>query len=119
MILGTLSLLPAASPDKPLMLIAATSGRALAQAARASGYVPLVVDAFADSDTAEAAEDVERAGWHFSAETLLPALSRLAEKRSPMGFVYGSGFEDRCDLLDAVAERWTLIGNSPALVRIL
>ncbi|HEY8246312.1 MAG TPA: aldehyde oxidase, partial [Hyphomicrobium sp.] len=35
------------------VLIAALSGRGLAASARRAGYLPLVADAFGDSDTAE------------------------------------------------------------------
>src|SRR4026208_2049950 len=55
------SILPAPSPnDGPLVLIAALSGRALAQAAARSRYRPLVADLFADLDTCELAEDAVR-----------------------------------------------------------
>ena len=40
------------------VLIAAFSGRTLAQSARRAGYEPLVVDAFGDLDTREAAADL-------------------------------------------------------------
>ncbi len=41
----------AASDDAPAVLIAATSGRALAASARRAGYRPLVADFFGDHDT--------------------------------------------------------------------
>ncbi len=36
---------------------------------------------------------------------------------APCGFVYGAGFEDRAELLELVAQRWTLFGNPPEVVR--
>jgi predicted ATP-grasp superfamily ATP-dependent carboligase len=104
----------------PAILIAATSARALAASARRAGYAPLVVDFFADDDTQERAEACVRLpggpARGFAADPLLAACEHLAERRSPAGFVYGAGFEDRPDVLDAIARRWRLFGNPAALV---
>ncbi len=56
MTFGTLSSLPAASQNKPALLIAAISGRSLAAAARRAGFRPLVADLFNDADTLALAE---------------------------------------------------------------
>jgi predicted ATP-grasp superfamily ATP-dependent carboligase len=105
-------------PDRGAVLVAALAGRALAQAARRAGYRPLVADLFRDSDTYEAAEaSVAVTGGlrrGLSARAVLPALGRLAEGRAPIGLVYGAGFEDRLEILDAIAARWPLLGNAPA-----
>jgi predicted ATP-grasp superfamily ATP-dependent carboligase len=111
--------------DRPSLLIAAVSGRALAQAARHAGFVPLVADFFADLDTQKAAHacrklpgDIARG---FQWASLSRALEALASKSpSPiLGFVYGSGFEDRPHLLTHIAERWTLLGNDQKTVERL
>ena len=47
----------------------------------------------------------------------MTALEALAEDQAPRAFVYGAGFEDRAGLLELVAQRWTLFGNPPAVVR--
>jgi predicted ATP-grasp superfamily ATP-dependent carboligase len=102
------------------ILIAAASGRALAEGARRAGYRPLVADFFDDSDTKEISAASRRAGdldAGFDAATLIPALDALAKGRSPIGLVYGSGFEDRPDLLAEIARRWPLFGNSPETLR--
>ncbi|MCI0598336.1 MAG: ATP-grasp domain-containing protein [Beijerinckiaceae bacterium] len=103
------------------ILIAAASGRALAQAARRAGYRPLVADFFDDADTRElcAANVLVEAGLEtgFSVETLIPALESLTGHEAPCGLVYGAGFEDRPELLEALSTRWTLLGNSPEAVR--
>src|SRR5271165_5295024 len=104
----------------PAVLVAAASGRALAAAARRSGYRPLVADLFDDDDTrslcaANRLAGDPRAG--FAAETLIAALSQLAETAAPFGLVYGAGFEDRIDLLEAIAARWPVYGNAPQAVR--
>ena len=102
------------------MLIAALSGRALAAAARRSGYAPLVADLFDDLDTrALAAASVQTRGClsrGFGRAALLESLDRLAAIRAPEGIVYGSGFEDRPALLRAVASRHPLLGNPPEVV---
>jgi len=110
------------SPDSgAAILIAAPSGRALAAAARRSGYRPLVADFYDDADTRVLAEanrlvagEIE---FGFDGEALIAALEALAEGRSPAGLVYGAGFEDRVELLEALALRWTLFGNAPDAVR--
>jgi uncharacterized protein len=102
------------------VLIAALSGRPLAAAARASGYVPLVADLFDDLDTrAIAARNVRVRGnisKGLSRAALLGALDQLAEGYSAEGVVYGSGFEDRPRLLDAIARNHRLLGNSGEIV---
>ncbi|HEY0441139.1 MAG TPA: aldehyde oxidase, partial [Xanthobacteraceae bacterium] len=85
------------------VLIAAASGRALAVSARRGGYAPLVADWFGDADTlAVSARHVRLgtglAGGMQDAE-LLDALDRLAAGAAPCGLVWGTGFEDRPNLL--------------------
>jgi uncharacterized protein len=104
------------------VLIAAISGRALAGAARQAGYLPLVADCFGDDDTLELAGAHERLTTDprcgIVADELLAALVRLAGQRAPIGVVYGTGFEDRPRLLDALAQRFRLLGNpGPAVDR--
>lgn len=102
------------------MLIAAYSGRALAASARRGGYAPLVADFFGDDDTLAAAHahvrlcaDLARG---IDGDELEAALTELAAGGSPAGFVCGTGFEDRTDILARMAARWPLIGNGPERV---
>ncbi len=104
------------------LLIAAISGRALARAACNAGYVPLVADFFADTDTRAMAhafaklqgDIADGIHWH-SLEATLESLEKDAS--SPiLGVVYGSGFEDRPQLLARIAGRWRLLGNPPDIV---
>jgi predicted ATP-grasp superfamily ATP-dependent carboligase len=106
-------------PDAAI-LIAASSGRALAAAARRARYRPLLADFFDDSDTrgfCAANRLIEGFDTGFEGESLIGALDELAKEATPCGFVYGAGFEDRAELLELVARRWTLFGNPPAVVR--
>jgi uncharacterized protein len=102
------------------VLIAAASGRALAASARRGGFAPLVVDFFADQDMIAVAQAHRRlpAGLvnGMEADDALAALDALSEAAQPVGIVCGTGFEDRPDLLAAIARRWMLLGNGPDVV---
>lgn len=101
------------------ILIAALSGRALAEAARKAGFVPYVVDAFGDVDTRRAAAAV-RVAPHalargFTAKTLLALLDEVSEEalcagHIPVGLVLGAGFEDRPRLIQTLAVTQQLLG---------
>lgn len=101
--------------------MAALSARALSQSARAGGYRPLAADLFGDLDTRAAAERTEVVEGDlargFEWEALERALCALSEGRAPIGIVCGSGFEDRAAMLDRLAARWPLLGNSADSVR--
>jgi len=101
------------------ILIAAASGRALAAAARRSHYRPLVADLFGDLDTrALAAANVVagdmEAGFEVSA--LVSRVRQLADAEDPIGLVYGSGFEDRTEIIDALSRRFPIFGNRAEVV---
>lgn len=102
------------------VLIAAFSGRALAQSARRAGYEPLVADAFGDLDTQEAAVAVQiidgAMSTGFRTKPLVAALDALASSSNapPIGLVLGSGFEDKPRLVAALGSRYQLLGNDAA-----
>ena len=110
---------------RPSLLIAAISGRAIAQSARRAGFVPLVADFFADVDTQQTAHACRKLDGDIARgmqwESLSRALEALAAASpSPLlGFVYGSGFEDRPELLTRIAKSWRLLGNDAATVERL
>ena len=107
----------------PTVLVAAFSARQIAASARRAGYDALAVDFFGDLDLKESALRGEVLRGHypdgFDGGDLLDALDRLAQGQSPVGFVYGAGFEDRPELIEAIAARWPLLGNDAATVRTL
>ncbi|HML29042.1 MAG TPA: ATP-grasp domain-containing protein [Hyphomicrobium sp.] len=99
------------------VLIAAFSGRSLAQSARRAGYRPFVVDAFGDLDTRDAAEDIRvidgAMQTGFRTKPLIAALNELSQsaRTTPVGLVLGSGFEDKTRLVAALASRVRLLGS--------
>jgi uncharacterized protein len=109
-------------PEPRSVLIAAISGRQLAASARRAGLKPLVADCFADTDTQELAHACRKLPGNIAHgikwRTLAPALDALADAApSPViGLIYGSGFEDRPELLTLMARRWTVLGNDAAIV---
>ncbi len=118
--------MPRSSPPKPAsLLIAAISGRALAGSAIRAGLTPLVADFFAEADTGALAHACRKLkgdiGLGMRWRSLGPALEALAAAApSPIiGLVYGSGFEDRPELLSQIAARWPLLGNDAATVERL
>jgi predicted ATP-grasp superfamily ATP-dependent carboligase len=46
------------------------------------------------------------------ADEIIAACARLATAHMPTGIVYGTGFEDRPDVLTRLAAHWPLVGNS-------
>jgi uncharacterized protein len=106
--------------DEAAVLIVALSGRALAASARRGGYLPLVADMFGDVDTLNTAHRHVRLSGGLASgieeQDLIKALQMLSKGKEPVGVVYGTGFEDRPQLLQRVAERWPLIGNSAGVV---
>jgi predicted ATP-grasp superfamily ATP-dependent carboligase len=114
--------LPRNSPrEGSSLLIASVSGRALAEAARRAGFTPLVADFFADADTQDAAHACRKLtglARGFRWQKLYPTLGALAELApSPvLGLVYGSGFEDRPELLRLISRRWPLLGTGASAV---
>jgi predicted ATP-grasp superfamily ATP-dependent carboligase len=105
------------------VLIAAFSGRALAQSARRAGYEPLVADAFGDLDTRQAAASFRAIDGAmqtgFRTKPLIRALDALASAAPspPIGLILGSGFEDKPRLVAALAERYRLLGSDAAVYR--
>ncbi|HET6222415.1 MAG TPA: ATP-grasp domain-containing protein, partial [Dongiaceae bacterium] len=110
--------------EPPAYLLVALSGRALAVAAGRSGRRAFVLDLFGDTDTrSHAADSLIVAGsleHGFDQASLLAGTERLAPagSRPPYGLVYGSGLEDRPQLLAALGRGRRLYGNLPETVRL-
>lgn len=104
------------------IVIAAVSGRALAQAARRAGYRARVADFFGDDDAAAFADQVialPGSLYHgVDAGQMISALRSLAETTGERAIlILGSGFERFPDLVDEIASHFPLAGNTGATIR--
>ena len=100
-------------------MIAAVSSRPFVHAAVTAGYTVLALDAFADVDTRRVAEQVYKidyANSGFDAKQFEAALDQI-NTSDMLGFAYGSGFEGQPDLLERIAKRLPIIGNTPEVLR--
>ena len=88
------------------------------QSAHRGGYRVIAIDAYADKETLALAEtsiivDYDHHG--FNAESLAMAVNDL-DPNQFLGFVYGSGFEAQPELLQKIATKIPLLGNTSTLV---
>jgi methenyltetrahydromethanopterin cyclohydrolase len=94
------------------VLIIASSGRMLAEAAAKAGLKPLVIDLYADLDTRSYAVAVRQVA-SLTREHIAPALADLIDRYGVQHFIYGSGFENHPESLIYLNEHLTLSGNTP------
>ena len=103
-----------------LIAVAALSARMLAQAARDDGFDVVALDLFGDADTRRACSQwlpIGRPGTlHIDDTLVLSALGSLAQ-RGVEGWIAGSGFEGRPELLERGAALLPLIGTKADAVR--
>jgi predicted ATP-grasp superfamily ATP-dependent carboligase len=107
------------SPEPQPYLVVSASGRALSRSAARQGIPVVVLDLFNDVDTrALALASRACAGRHgrFHRTRLLQAARELTPAGGYAGLVYGSGFEGRPALLQALSRRCVLLGNTPETV---
>lgn len=104
-----------------MLACAALSARPLIEAAAIDGLQAIALDLFGDVDTQRLA-----AGWlpigdaatlSIDGDRFLGALHQLARRGDMDGWVAGSGFDGRPDLLDQGAASLPLIGSPAAAVR--
>ena len=104
--------------ERAELLIVALSGRALAASAARAGYGVTVLDLFDDIDTsAFATTSIKVPGslrHGFDAEALIACARQGAP--ADAGLVYGSGLEDRPELLGRLAASRRLFGNPPEVL---
>ncbi len=105
---------------QPEYLIVALSARALAQSAARAGYRVHAIDLFGDEDTGSHCASVAVApplNGGFDAARLPALVAHAREEHDIAGVVYGSGFEDRIEVLSWLYSNCPLLGNSPKSVR--
>lgn len=103
----------------PVVIVAATSARMLAESARRGGLRPVALDIFGDVDTRRAAHWIgigNQGGSRIDSQRMHQAMTRLARHPQVRGWIAGGGFEDRLELLQDCARTLTLIGNEPAAI---
>ncbi len=101
------------SSSEPLLIIA-SSGRMLAEAARQSGFNPLVIDLCADTDTELFADAVLKVA-SLSSDEVSVKVRQLTERYPLTTVIYGSGLESYPETLVFLAQQLTLLGNDPAV----
>jgi len=94
------------------ILIVASSGRMLAQAAKKAGLKPLVIDLFADLDTQCYAEAFKKLP-SLAEKHLTPAVDYFIEYYAVAHVIYGSGFEYYPESLRYLGRRLLVLGNQP------
>ncbi len=94
------------------VLIIASSGRMLAQAASHSGLIPLVIDLYADLDTQDCAADYRQVK-SLNESDLAPAVDYFIERYAVAQVIYGSGFETYPESLYYLKSRLSVLGNDP------
>ncbi|HEY7986415.1 MAG TPA: hypothetical protein VIE17_05800, partial [Methylophilaceae bacterium] len=100
---------------KPEIVIIAACARPYVTAAAQAGYNIAAFDMFDDVDTRRFcvhSARVKYAGGGFDADDLLSQLAAL-DVSGVQGVAYGSGFETQPELLEAIAKRLPLLGNTP------
>jgi uncharacterized protein len=101
--------------DRPTVIVAAYSARALASSAARAGYAPLSIDVFGDDDTREMSfASVKLDGGlseGLTLDKLVCAVEMLISAHDPVGLIYGAGFEHQAESIAAIARRTRIFGN--------
>lgn len=99
-----------------VLAVAAISARMMAEAAQRDGFDVIALDLFGDTDTRRAASAFVPIGvpgtLNIDPARVLAALGDLAARADVLGWVAGSGFDGRPELLAAGAATLPLIGSS-------
>jgi predicted ATP-grasp superfamily ATP-dependent carboligase len=93
------------------LLVIASSARMLAQAAKASGLKPLVIDLFADQDTRACAEAFRQVDSLAEAD-IAAAVDDFIKYHGVAQVVYGGGFECYPESLRYLGDRLNILGNA-------
>lgn len=104
-----------------VLVVAALSARAMAEAAARDGFEVVALDLFGDADTRRASvqwmQIGEPAHMRIDPARLLGALASVARRGDVIGWVAGGGFDGLPDVLQNGAAVLPLLGTAPAAVR--
>lgn len=110
-------------PNRPEILIVAISGRSLAAAAKQAGFRPLVADLFNDADTLALADRAVKLSGSLEAgideDQIVDTLTDLARGYAPTAVVFGSGFERKPEMIDAISKIFPVAGNNAKTIRLV
>lgn len=101
------------------ILVLSCSARPYVQALVQAGYPAIALDAFVDQETQQLALHCERLAMQaetWDSAALMCQLDALQHRFKPMGLVYGSGVEGQPPILQAIATRLPLLGNTAEVV---
>ena len=98
-------------PIPEYILVIASSGRLLAQAAKNVGLKPLVIDIFVDRDTQQYAEAFKQVS-SLSEQQLVPVVDYFIQRYGVKHVIYGSGFEYYPESLRYLDNKLIVLGNS-------
>lgn len=101
-----------------VLLIIASSGRMLAEAAKNAGFKPLVVDLYADTDTEYYAEAVLQVS-SLAVEAVTAKVNYFIDRYSVAYAIYGSGLESYPETLVFLESCLTVLGNAPEVFETL
>lgn len=102
------------------IIIAATSACAFAKAAHASGYAVIALDAFMDEDLMRVSTEAYQVNMHdgcVDSEDFKRQFAKI-DVQGVQGFCYGSMFDAAPDLLDWIAARVPVIGNTAETLKL-
>ena len=101
--------------DRPTVIVAAYSARALAASANRAGFAPLSIEVFGDDDTREMSSVSVKLGGGlsegFTLDKVVCAVEMLISAHDPVGLIYGAGFEHQPETIAAIARRTRILGN--------
>ena len=101
--------------NRPVIVVVASSARALAASAIRAGFVPLAIDVFGDSDTREMSlcSIKLEGGLHsgLTPDKVASAVRDSVAAYDPTGLVYGSGFEHQPETIAAMSRMTRILGN--------
>jgi predicted ATP-grasp superfamily ATP-dependent carboligase len=100
--------------DRPAIIVAAYSARALASSAAHAGFAPLSIDVFGDDDMrAMSLASVKLEGGladGLTPDKVMSAVETLISAHDPIGLVYGAGFEHQPETIAAIARKLRVFG---------
>jgi predicted ATP-grasp superfamily ATP-dependent carboligase len=107
--------------DRPKVIVAAYSARALASSASHAGFAPLSIDVFGDDDMRETSVASVKLDGGLSTglafDKVAGAVEMLIGAHDPIGLVYGAGFEHQPEAIAAIARRTRIFGNEPEVLK--